>query len=152
MVVGHAFRNALIPIITVLGLDFGYYLTGSILTETIFSWPGLGFATYEAIRGGATGFLETKESYRPGSRTLPGFYYTAPEVFAEEEDPAAYFDALTKKFALSQEPDEVALVDGLGGGGPHLGEDDVAPLRRPGPRKLPWGRKAPSRALGPSPV
>jgi ABC-type dipeptide/oligopeptide/nickel transport system permease component len=38
----HALRNAAIPIITVLGLDFGSYLTGSILTETIFSWPGIG--------------------------------------------------------------------------------------------------------------
>ena len=38
----HALRNAMIPIITVLGLDFGAYLTGSILTETVFSWPGLG--------------------------------------------------------------------------------------------------------------
>jgi ABC-type dipeptide/oligopeptide/nickel transport system permease component len=38
----HALRNALIPIITVLGLDIGSYLTGSLLTETIFSWPGVG--------------------------------------------------------------------------------------------------------------
>jgi ABC-type dipeptide/oligopeptide/nickel transport system permease component len=38
----HALRNAAIPIITVLGLDFGSYLTGSILTETVFSWPGIG--------------------------------------------------------------------------------------------------------------
>ena len=38
MVVRHALRNALIPIITVLGLDLRYYLTGSILTETIFRW------------------------------------------------------------------------------------------------------------------
>ncbi|HEY3279637.1 MAG TPA: ABC transporter permease [Gemmatimonadales bacterium] len=38
----HAFRNALMPVITVLGLDVGNYLTGSILTETIFSWPGVG--------------------------------------------------------------------------------------------------------------
>jgi peptide/nickel transport system permease protein len=45
----HALRNALIPIITVLGLDFGAYLTGSILTETIFSWPGLGSLTINAI-------------------------------------------------------------------------------------------------------
>jgi ABC-type dipeptide/oligopeptide/nickel transport system permease component len=50
MVVGrHALRNALIPIITVLGLDFGYYLTGSILTETIFSWPGIGRYVVNAI-------------------------------------------------------------------------------------------------------
>ena len=50
LVVGrHALRNALIPIITVLGLDFGAYLTGSILTETIFSWPGLGRYVVNAI-------------------------------------------------------------------------------------------------------
>jgi ABC-type dipeptide/oligopeptide/nickel transport systems, permease components len=51
VVVKHALRNALIPIITVLGLDFGYYLTGSILTETIFSWPGIGRYVVNAITG-----------------------------------------------------------------------------------------------------
>ena len=45
----HALRNAVIPIITVLGLDFGAYLTGSILTETIFSWPGIGRYVVNAI-------------------------------------------------------------------------------------------------------
>ena len=49
VVMRHALRNALIPIITVLGLDFGYYLTGSILTETIFSWPGIGRYVVNAI-------------------------------------------------------------------------------------------------------
>ena len=49
VVVRHALRNALIPIVTVLGLDFGYYLTGSILTETIFSWPGIGRYVVNAI-------------------------------------------------------------------------------------------------------
>jgi ABC-type dipeptide/oligopeptide/nickel transport system permease component len=50
LVVGrHALRNAMIPIITVLGLDFGAYLTGSIHTETIFSWPGLGRYVVNAI-------------------------------------------------------------------------------------------------------
>jgi ABC-type dipeptide/oligopeptide/nickel transport system permease component len=47
--VRHALRNALIPVVTVLGLDFGYYLTGSILTETIFSWPGIGRYVVNAI-------------------------------------------------------------------------------------------------------
>ena len=47
--VKHALRNALIPVITVLGLDFGAYLTGSILTETIFSWPGIGRYVVNAI-------------------------------------------------------------------------------------------------------
>lgn len=45
----HAFRNALLPVITVLGLDVGNYLTGSILTETIFSWPGVGRYVLQAI-------------------------------------------------------------------------------------------------------
>ena len=45
----HALRNALIPVVTVLGLDFGSYLTGSILTETVFSWPGLGRYVVNAI-------------------------------------------------------------------------------------------------------
>lgn len=49
VVVRHALRNAAIPIITVLGLDFGSYLTGSILTETIFSWPGIGRYVVNAI-------------------------------------------------------------------------------------------------------
>lgn len=47
--VRHALRNAMIPVITVLGLDFGAYLTGSILTETVFSWPGIGRYVVNAI-------------------------------------------------------------------------------------------------------
>jgi len=38
----HALRNALIPVITVIGLQVGLLLSGAILTETIFSWPGVG--------------------------------------------------------------------------------------------------------------
>jgi len=49
IILRHALRNALIPVITVLGLDFGAYLTGSILTETIFSWPGIGRYVVNAI-------------------------------------------------------------------------------------------------------
>ncbi len=45
----HLFRNATIPLITVLGLQFGALLTGAIITETIFSWPGLGRLTIGAI-------------------------------------------------------------------------------------------------------
>lgn len=45
----HALRNALLPVVTVVGLDFGSYLTGSILTETIFSWPGVGRYVLTAI-------------------------------------------------------------------------------------------------------
>ena len=45
----HALRNALIPLITIIGLDFGSYLTGSILTETVFSWPGIGRYVVNAI-------------------------------------------------------------------------------------------------------
>lgn len=49
VVVRHALRTALIPVVTVIGLDFGAYLTGSILTETVFSWPGVGRYVVTAI-------------------------------------------------------------------------------------------------------
>src|ERR1700676_1464691 len=45
----HALRNALIPIVTILGLQFGTLLAGTIVTETIFSWPGIGRLTVQAI-------------------------------------------------------------------------------------------------------
>ncbi|MGE5734538.1 MAG: ABC transporter permease [Acidobacteriota bacterium] len=45
----HALRNAMIPIVTVLGLQFGALLAGAIVTETIFAWPGLGRLTIQAI-------------------------------------------------------------------------------------------------------
>jgi ABC-type dipeptide/oligopeptide/nickel transport system permease component len=45
----HAFRNALIPIVTILGLQFGTLLAGTIVTEMIFSWPGIGRLTVQAI-------------------------------------------------------------------------------------------------------
>jgi len=45
----HALRNAMVPVLTVLGLQFGALLTGTIVTETIFSWPGIGRLTIQAI-------------------------------------------------------------------------------------------------------
>ncbi len=49
VVTRHALRNALIPILTIGGLQFGLLLGGAILTETIFSWPGLGRLLYNAV-------------------------------------------------------------------------------------------------------
>ena len=46
----HAFPNALVPIITILGLQFGTLLAGTIVTESIFSWPGIGRLTVQAIQ------------------------------------------------------------------------------------------------------
>jgi len=45
----HALRNAMVPVVTVLGLQFGALLAGAIVTETIFSWPGIGRLTIQAI-------------------------------------------------------------------------------------------------------
>jgi dipeptide transport system permease protein len=45
----HALRNALIPVVTVIGLQISVLFTGAILTETIFSWPGIGKWLVEAI-------------------------------------------------------------------------------------------------------
>lgn len=48
-VINHAFRNSLIPIVTIIGLQLGSVLTGTIITETIFSWPGVGRLLIQAI-------------------------------------------------------------------------------------------------------
>ena len=49
VVVRHAFRNALIPFVTILGLEFGFLLSGVVVVETVFSWPGVGRLTFNAI-------------------------------------------------------------------------------------------------------
>ena len=49
MVWKHALRNASIPIVTIVGIELGTLLGGSIITETIFAWPGVGRLTYEAV-------------------------------------------------------------------------------------------------------
>lgn len=45
----HAFRNAMIPVLTVIGLEFGALLGGAVVTETVFAWPGVGKLTVDAI-------------------------------------------------------------------------------------------------------
>lgn len=67
VVLKHALRNALIPIVTVLGVQTGYLLGGAVLTETVFSWPGLGQYVvlaigerdYPVIQGGVLLFATT---------------------------------------------------------------------------------------------
>ena len=48
VVMGHAFRNALIPVVTVIGFSYGNLLAGAVLTESIFAWPGIGQYAYRA--------------------------------------------------------------------------------------------------------
>ncbi|MCC6945573.1 MAG: ABC transporter permease [Thermomicrobiales bacterium] len=58
VVIGHAMRNAMIPTVTVIGLTFASLLAGAVLTETIFSWPGLGqFAVRMALKLDYPGLL-----------------------------------------------------------------------------------------------
>ncbi len=45
----HALRNALIPIVTIIALEFGFLLSGVIVTESVFAWPGVGRLVYNAI-------------------------------------------------------------------------------------------------------
>jgi peptide/nickel transport system permease protein len=49
VVVKHALRNAIIPVVTIAGLQFGQVLAGAVLVETVFAWPGLGRLAYESI-------------------------------------------------------------------------------------------------------
>jgi ABC-type dipeptide/oligopeptide/nickel transport system permease component len=48
-VIRHAFRNSLIPVVTIVGLQFGAVLTGAVITETVFSWPGVGRLLIQSI-------------------------------------------------------------------------------------------------------
>jgi len=47
----HALKNAALPVVTIIGLQAGTLLAGAVLTETIFSWPGIGRWVYDAILG-----------------------------------------------------------------------------------------------------
>jgi peptide/nickel transport system permease protein len=51
VVVGHALRNALIPVVTIIALDFGTLFSGALVTETIFAYPGMGRLIFDAIMG-----------------------------------------------------------------------------------------------------
>ncbi len=46
---GHVLKNALIPFVTVVGIDVPLYLTGAVLTETVFSWPGMGRLFFDSL-------------------------------------------------------------------------------------------------------
>ena len=48
-ILSHAFRNSLIPVVTLVGLQFGVVLTGAVITETIFAWPGIGRLLIQSI-------------------------------------------------------------------------------------------------------
>ena len=48
-ILAHAFRNSLIPVVTLVGLQFGVVLTGAVITETIFAWPGIGRLLIQSI-------------------------------------------------------------------------------------------------------
>jgi peptide/nickel transport system permease protein len=48
-IIGHALRNSLIPLVTIIGLQFGAVLTGAVITETIFAWPGVGRLLIQSI-------------------------------------------------------------------------------------------------------
>jgi len=50
VILRHALRNAMLPVITLLGLQLGALLAGAVITETVFSWPGIGLLTIEAIQ------------------------------------------------------------------------------------------------------
>ncbi|MEI8611929.1 ABC transporter permease [Enterovibrio sp. Hal110] len=51
VVFAHALRNAMIPLVTIIALDIGFMLSGALITETIFAWPGMGKLIFDAIMG-----------------------------------------------------------------------------------------------------
>jgi ABC-type dipeptide/oligopeptide/nickel transport system permease component len=51
VILGHSLRNALLPLVTVLGVQVGHVLGGAVVIESIFAWPGMGRLMLDAIRG-----------------------------------------------------------------------------------------------------
>ena len=51
VVLGHALRNAMIPVVTIIALQFGYLFSGALITETIFAYPGMGKLIFDSIMG-----------------------------------------------------------------------------------------------------
>jgi ABC-type dipeptide/oligopeptide/nickel transport system permease component len=49
VIVKHALRNSLIPVVTMTGVQFGYFIGGTVLVETVYGWPGIGLYSYNAI-------------------------------------------------------------------------------------------------------
>jgi ABC-type dipeptide/oligopeptide/nickel transport system permease component len=49
VLLGHAFRNALVPVVTIVGLQVGYLLGGTVIIETVFAWPGLGKLLVDSV-------------------------------------------------------------------------------------------------------
>lgn len=47
----HALRNAMIPVVTIMALDFGTLFSGALITETIYSWPGMGKLIFDSVMG-----------------------------------------------------------------------------------------------------
>ena len=50
MLFNHAFRNALVPVVTIVGLQFALLLSGAVLTEATFTWPGIGLSLYQFLQ------------------------------------------------------------------------------------------------------
>jgi ABC-type dipeptide/oligopeptide/nickel transport system permease component len=76
VIVRHVFRNAMLPIITVAGLEFGGLLAGAVVTEQVFSWPGIGKLTVDAI---------TNRDYQivQGVVILVGFIFIAMNLIVD---------------------------------------------------------------------
>jgi peptide/nickel transport system permease protein len=72
----HAFKNALIPVITMVGISFGYLLEGSVLTETVFGYPGLG-------RYAVNSFLSLDLNSVIGSVTLIAICYASSNLIVD---------------------------------------------------------------------
>jgi len=103
MIVVHALRNALIPVITVIGLQVGLLLSGAILTETIFSWPGIGRLTVQAISNRdyylVQGCIRSMADGTTFEERLFGFYYPMTAACDEER---SYISALPPILELAK--------------------------------------------------
>jgi len=72
----HALRNALIPTVTTIGFSIGLILGGAVVVETVFTWPGLGYLTYQAV-------LKMDIPFIMGLSLLTAFIYSIANLLVD---------------------------------------------------------------------
>ncbi|MDA0656137.1 MAG: ABC transporter permease [Proteobacteria bacterium] len=94
IVLGHALRNSVMPVVTMVGLSFGGLFSGALITETMFSWLGMGKTIYDAILGNDFNLALVGLLFATGMTLLGNFLADASQVWL---DPRVSFSSLDDK-------------------------------------------------------
>ena len=94
IVIAHALRNSIMPVVTMVGLSFGTLFSGALVTETMFSWHGMGKTIYDAILGNDFNLALVGLLFATGMTLLGNFVADACQVWL---DPRMSFSSVEEK-------------------------------------------------------